>query len=331
MNVDLEQLIQTKEEYDLSQDDPIVQPYFYLKDIPSNNQNVRTRFLNAFNELFFHIDSKELLLLIGEIISIFHNSSLLIDDIEDGSQYRRGFPTAHTKYGVPITINCGNLMYFVALQKAQLELPELYQKIQPNVDLPKLKFDTSQILLKEMLNLHHGQGQDIYWRDYLKEIELPSIQDYLNMVKNKTGGLFRLSIQLLGLFSTEYDSLLPIANLLGIIYQIRDDLLNITDINYGHSKGVLGEDLVEGKLSLPILHCLLTSKDTPVHQLLYSDEKDMDRVKICVEYLQQSESLVFTKHLLLDYHKKVVWLLADTGVELEGSQLMAIIDGLCKL
>jgi geranylgeranyl pyrophosphate synthase len=43
------------------------------------------------------------------IIRKLHNASLLIDDIEDSSTMRRGQPVAHAIYGVPLTINCGNL------------------------------------------------------------------------------------------------------------------------------------------------------------------------------------------------------------------------------
>lgn len=46
-----------------------------------------------------------------------HNSSLLIDDIEDNSKLRRGIPVAHTIFGVPTVINCANYVFFLALEK----------------------------------------------------------------------------------------------------------------------------------------------------------------------------------------------------------------------
>lgn len=61
---------------------------------------------------------------------MLHTSSLLhyplspcsnssIDDIEDNSSLRRGFPVAHSIYGVPQTLNCANYMYFCALRELQ--------------------------------------------------------------------------------------------------------------------------------------------------------------------------------------------------------------------
>ena len=49
------------------------------------------------------------------------------------------------------------------------------------------------IFTEELLNLHRGQGMDLFWRDTLT---CPSEADYLEMVSNKTGGLFRLAIKL---------------------------------------------------------------------------------------------------------------------------------------
>ncbi|EMG46440.1 hypothetical protein G210_3309 [Candida maltosa Xu316] len=231
MDFNIDKLTNTANIYEPSITDPILEPYSYISDIPSNNQNVRTRFLHAFNDLFYNIPDMHLLEAIGDIISVFHNSSLLIDDIEDDSKYRRGLPVAHIKYGVPLTINCGNMMYFVALQKAQ-DLSGPHGSMET-------KFKTSQILIDEMLNLHRGQGMDIYWRDYLTTLDgLPEIDDYLAMVKDKTGGLFRLAIKILSLYSDRRDEkdngeLISIANLLGVIYQIRDDYLNLVDIFTG--------------------------------------------------------------------------------------------------
>ena len=48
---------------------------------------------------------------------MLHNASLLLDDIEDGSERRRGVPAAHKVFGEALTINSANYVYFVALEK----------------------------------------------------------------------------------------------------------------------------------------------------------------------------------------------------------------------
>ena len=324
----------------------ILEPYDYLEGIPSNNNNIRATFLNAFNELYYQIEDHKLLEKIGEIISIFHNSSLLIDDIEDESSFRRGLPTAHTLYGTPLTINCGNLMYFIALQKAQNELPMYYNKIHDgDIDMKSLTYQILQILVDEMLNLHHGQGLDIHWRDSGDYIQthLPKIDEYLKMVMNKTGGLFRLSVKLLEVFSPTFKStsVIPLANLLGIIYQIRDDYLNLVDPNYSHMKGYTGEDLIEGKLSLPILHCLRTSStNSPIYRILYELKDSEERkangwlIEDCIEFMKnESKSLEFTRNLLHDYHDKAKLMIINNSTlsNPEDSMLCKVIDRLCDV
>lgn len=67
----------------------------------------------------------EVLSSVMELIEMLQNASLMIDDIEDASELRRGLPCAHLVYGVPSTINSANYYYFLALQKlVQISPPE---------------------------------------------------------------------------------------------------------------------------------------------------------------------------------------------------------------
>ena len=79
------------------------------------------------------------------------------------------------------------------------------------------------------------------------------MEEYLEMIKDKTGGLFRLAIKLLLLYSDvkENDQLISLANLMGILYQVRDDYLNLVDAKYSAMKGTTCEDLIEESY-----HCL---------------------------------------------------------------------------
>ena len=78
-------------------------------------KNVRSALLDAFN-IWLQVPEKPLKL-ISEVIQMLHNASLLLDDIEDGSELRRGAPTAHKVFGEALTINSANYLYFVALEK----------------------------------------------------------------------------------------------------------------------------------------------------------------------------------------------------------------------
>lgn len=92
----------------------ILTPYFYLASL--SGKRIRSKLIAAFN-YWFRVP-KEKLAIIDEVIGMLHNASLMIDDIEDGSELRRGEPSAHVVYGVPSTINAAELICFLAMKKA---------------------------------------------------------------------------------------------------------------------------------------------------------------------------------------------------------------------
>ena len=110
---------------------------------------------------------------------------------------------------------------------------------------------------------------DLYWRDSLT---CPTEQEYVEMVNNKTGGLLRLAVKLMQACSssttyTPYScheltgrDYVPLVNLIGILFQIRDDYQNLQDTQYTNNKG-LCEDITEGKFSFPIVHAILSRPD----------------------------------------------------------------------
>lgn len=218
----------------------IIKPYNYLIS-ETKGKGFRNKILRIFNEYYQVSDDK--LKVIEESIDILHNSSLLIDDIEDEGEYRRGIKCAHKIFGIGQTINCGNLMYFKAWEKL--------------MELDKGKFELNQIFVKSMIKLHIGQGKELYWR---KNRVCPSEEEYLDMVVGKTGELFKLGVKILGCVSNNGDNgdngdksdksdrekvnekMLELCEILGIVYQIGNDL-------------DLKDDLRMGNFSLPLIFC----------------------------------------------------------------------------
>ncbi|MPC20592.1 Geranylgeranyl pyrophosphate synthase [Portunus trituberculatus] len=164
-----------------------------------------------------------------------------IDDIEDNSVLRRGIPVAHSIYGVASTINAANYVYFLGLEKVlALEHPQ-----------------ATQVFCEQLLELHRGQGMEIYWRD---SFTCPSEEEYRQMTIRKTGGLFGLAIRLMQLFSNSREDYSTITGILGLYFQIRDDYANLCMKEYSDSKSYC-EDLTEGKFSFPVIHAINTKPD----------------------------------------------------------------------
>eukprot|EP01041_Mallomonas_annulata_P007926 gene7926-16218_t len=253
----------------------ILEPFNYISQIPG--KDVRGTFIDCFQSWLQIPEEK--LIIIKDIIRSLHNASLLVDDIEDNSKLRRGVPVAHSIFGVPSTINCANYVYFLALQKCR-SLGELA---------------AIDIFLNEVLNLHRGQGLDILWRD---QCHCPTESEYRAMVHDKTGGLFRLAVCLMQVFSDNKADFSPLVNLLGVYFQIRDDYINIASECYMRSKSYC-EDITEGKFSFPMIHGIrAVPEDTRLLHILRMHTDDVDVKRCAVKWLEQCGSMEYTRSTL---------------------------------
>ncbi|KAJ3807380.1 terpenoid synthase [Lentinula aff. lateritia] len=226
-------------------DSAILAPYTYLTSAPSKET---LRYLaNALND-WLNVESTQLELIV-KIAQALQNDSLLFDDIEDGSELRRGQPVANKVYGVPQTVNAASYIV-IKVYKNALELRGIMK------DAGSIKAGSSpeEIITEELLNAHRGQGMDILWRDHVK---CPTEDEYIEMIKNKTASLFRILIKLMMACVTKQKDVnyIPLIDLIGVMYQIRDDYSNLQDASYSDTKG-FAEDLTEGKFSFPLVHAI---------------------------------------------------------------------------
>ncbi|QPG76783.1 hypothetical protein FOA43_004177 [Brettanomyces nanus] len=267
----------------------VEEPFEYLRH-HTKGKNLRGLLIEALN-LIYKVPKADLDKVV-KIINILHISSLIIDDVEDSSVMRRGKPCAHRIFGIPQSINCSNYMYFKAM--------ELTRELVGEEDL-KLQNDCIGIFIDEMLNLHRGQGMDLYWRD---NFICPSEDDYVDMVINKTGGLFRLAARLMGLcVGKEVPEMIEFCNVLGILYQVKDDYLNLQSESYQSNKGFC-EDITEGKFSFPIIHAILVyGKDSGAEyqellNILKQRTKDQELKKHCLELINRADGGEYSRQTI---------------------------------
>ena len=188
------------------------------------------------------------------LIEYTHNASLIHDDLEDNSEQRRGKPAIHLIFGSDTAINSGSFLYLL-----------------PLVVLENWKGEAEDCLLiwrlwsKYLRFLHLGQSIDISW--HRNPSIIPSMDDYMFMCSLKTGCLARFAA-LLGAetaFITHKkasdaskqaicrEHAIPLgdaAQKFGVGYQILDDVKNLSTGVKGKKRG---DDVVEGKKSLPVL------------------------------------------------------------------------------
>lgn len=265
-------------------------PFTYIAGLPC--KNIRKKITRAFNEWMHITDDK--LNTIDEIVAMLHNASLLIDDIEDHSKIRRGKEAAHIVFGEPRTLNAANYVFFLALEKV-LQLGHLIAVERNDKDAVHA---VVKIYTEQMLELHRGQGTEIYWRE---EFERPTESAYKLMVIRKTGGLFMIAIELMKFVSGTDKDFTKLVHALGLYFQIRDDYINLTDLNrYSDTKGFC-DDITEGKYSFPIIHGLKYANKTDANEIesiLKERTEDVDKKKRCLKLLEDAGSFQYTRNEL---------------------------------
>lgn len=175
------------------------------------------------------------------LVEFAHTASLIHDDIEDCADTRRGKPAAHITYGLDVALNAGSWLYF--------EAASCIKNLEAS-DSQKMKL--YELFLLELRRLHLGQAMDILWHRNPEMI--PTVEEYTAMVRNKTGTLSRLAVRLgvlsAGAESCDEEKAGSFAQDIGTGFQIIDDVINLTTGNPGKKRG---DDIVEGKKSLPVI------------------------------------------------------------------------------
>jgi geranylgeranyl pyrophosphate synthase len=197
------------------------------------------------------------------IPEVIHNGTLVIDDIEDASELRRGKPCTYKLYGEDISINVGNAMYYMPL------LALMTKKIKLSAEV---LCDIYEIYVQEMINLSLGQAMDIAWHRGLAIANVISESDYLQMCAYKTGTLARMAAKMAAVFSGAekmlVDKLGRFAESIGVAFQMQDDILDLTGQEFAKKKGGVGQDITEGKRTLMVIYTLKTANEADKNRLL---------------------------------------------------------------
>jgi geranylgeranyl diphosphate synthase, type I len=179
-------------------------------------------------------------------IEMFHNFTLIHDDIEDGSQLRRGKPCMHIKHGVPLALNAGDGLFMMVWREA--------------IGIGgKHRDEAQQRLLGAFTQVLEGQALELGWHQEGRwDI---SEEEYLQMVRGKTGALISISCEVGALLGGADDKACGAMSRfgmgIGVGFQIIDDVLNIIGEETKYKKEI-GGDVREGKRTLITMWALQT-------------------------------------------------------------------------
>jgi len=231
------------------------------------------------------------------IPELAHTGSIIVDDVEDNTFMRRGKPALHKIYGIDLAINDGNLLYF-------LPLLMLFKNKKIS---EKNKISLYDVYAQEMLKLSFGQSLDIFWHQG-KKLDI-SVEQYLQMCAFKTGSLSSMAAKfgviIGGGSKKQISSLGEFASIVGVAFQIQDDILNIS--NSKKLGKEFGEDIKEGKRSLPIIHALnnASKKDSKkLLNILNSHTNKKKKLLEAIEIVKKTGSITYSRKIAQKLVKK---------------------------
>lgn len=247
---------------------------------------------------------------LAAVIEFIHNATLVHDDIIDAADMRRGRPSANSHWGSPMTVLAGDWLYMQSFAVALAE---------KNIEVLNTLIDITQKMVEgELLQL------TLLGKSEISEAQL------LDIAERKTAYLFsgctRLPAIASGAKDGSIERLADVGKNLGMVFQLTDDLLDLTS-----TKDILGKpvanDLKEGKMTLPVFFavCNGRAEDTQkVQKVLHErDFRSVDRADI-LKLVEQSGGLNRTRMLAQGYATRALELLEEFPGSIYRDAIMSI-------
>ncbi len=246
-------------------------------------------------------------------IEIFHNFTLLHDDIMDKSTMRRGKPTVHEKYNENIAILSGDAMSILAY------------KFIVDSDTPKLSSVLKEFS-KMAIEVCEGQQYDM---DF-EHISNVTVEQYIEMITLKTAVLIAGSLKIGGILGgaslSDAEALYNLGINIGLAFQLQDDYLDTFGDMQTFGKKI-GGDIVANKKTYLLIKALELAKGDSEKQLLNlinntntDSDKKILQVKAIYKQLGVEE---YSKNKMNEYYSNAILALNSVNVDVEKKQGLA--------
>lgn len=222
-------------------------------------------------------------------LELLHLGSLIHDDVIDDSEKRRGILTLHRVLGNEFSILAGDYLF------------SLVSKIIFN----KKNFRIFSIFINSVNDICSGAIDEIYNKNNIDLTE----KQYFNIISKKTGSLICASVEI-GALEAKADK--KVLNYLkkygfycGMAFQIVDDILNITGNENELGKPV-GSDILEGKITLPLLMALKNSSYNQKKQIkrIYKEDRAKNNLNKIINFIKQNNGIEEARCTAENYIKK---------------------------
>jgi len=234
-------------------------------------------------------------------MELIHTFSLIHDDIMDKDEMRRGKPSVHTLWGEPMAILAGDTLFSKAFETV----------LETNTDdiPPKRVVDALKTVVDSCIKICEGQALDISFEGKLDVKE----EEYMTMIYKKTAALIAAATKsgaiLGGGTEEQIEALAEYGRLVGLAFQIQDDYLDVVSDEEDIGKPV-GSDIVEGKMTLMVVHALANASDDDKERLIsILQANNEDLVDDAIGIFNKYGSIEYTRNIALDNVKSAKELL----------------------
>ena len=229
------------------------------------------------------------------IPEILHTGTIIVDDVEDEAELRRGGPALHRTYGRDVALNAGNALYFIPLKLIT----------GPHADLDaECQLSAYRMLTYELNRTHLGQGMDIDWHN--RRRSEVSEDEYLEMCACKTGCLARITARLAAIVTGQSEdverAVATYAERMSVGFQIIDDVLDVE-----HSLGeagdfgkAFGNDIREGKTTLMVIHALSAAEPGRAERLqsiLADPDPSDEAIMEAIDVIQDTGAVEYSREV----------------------------------
>lgn len=257
----------------------------YLK---SKGKLIRPILVILTSKLFGEVNSN--VIVSAAAVELLHNASLIHDDVVDNSSLRRGKPTVNSVWDNHIAVLVGDFFVSSALQQA--------------LSTNDIRIVGSLAMLGKLLSI--GEIDQIYNARYHKLSE----EAYFEVISRKTASLFVSCVEIggyaVGAGSEKLEAIREYARLLGLCFQIKDDVFD-----YSHDEDVVGKptgnDLREGKVTLPLLYALehcSGEECVSMWDLTRKENLSEDEIAALIEFAKRKGGIEYSYKVMEDLRTK---------------------------
>lgn len=236
---------------------------------------------------------------LGIALEYMHNSTLIHDDIVDRDKWRRGLKTTHEKFGLSLAIIAGDAL-----------IGETYRMLSYMAP-PEMESITFKEIIRSIANgaknFYEGEALDI---EFASRVDV-SIPEYMVMVEKKTAQLYMIAAKggaLIGKGSKkQVDSMAEYGRLFGLMFQIKDDLLNILQDQTELGKQKIGSDILNGKRTLMFVHSFSNaSKEdkTKMMSIIGNEDATQRDILKVIDFFKETGSINYAQNVLIELSRK---------------------------